>query len=848
MQTLWQDLRYGIRMLAKNPGFTAVAALTLALGIGANTAIFSVINSVLLSTLPVENPQQLVLLTDPDSHGMSVGNQDGDRDLLTYAEFQDIAEHNQVLSGTLAAQSSFRSLPVTVVGVQETGTGAPAGVNMVSGSYFSVLGVTANLGRTFGTEVDKLRDANPVAVISYGFWKSRFGGDPSILNRKLRIRQTTFDVIGVTPPRFFGETVGTAPDIWVPLTMQAEVFPGEDWLSPEKNPVEKTEWLQVMGRLKPGVSVAQAKASINVTFQQYLHSQIGTGSIGGSEKDFLNQHIALVEGSRGASMLHSEFGTPLLILMGVVGLVLLIACANVANLLLARAASRQKEIAVRVAMGAGRARLFRQLLTESVLLAGIGGVLGLLLAQWADAVLLRLVSRGPSPIPLDTHPDAKILGFTLGVSLLTGILFGLAPAIRAARVDLNSVLKGTSRSVVGGATYGGRVPVGKILVVAQVAFSVLLLVVAGLFVHSFQKLTEVQLGYDHDHLLLFGVDPTESGYKAPATAQLYKDLLENIRAIPGVRAATLSQNGLFSHSESNDEVSIDGYKPKSGQQMNARFDEVGPNYFTTVGIPVLMGRDITPEDGGGGQRVGLINQTMARYYFGNENPIGKRIWDMFPTTHDDFVVVGVAADAKYNNLREKTPRRFYVPFFHPIGDVSFARIEVRAAGDPSSLAAAVRAAVKQTAPTLPPIGIHTMNDLVSESLTSDRMVTKLTGFFGALAVLLACIGIYGIMAYAVAGRTGEIGIRMALGARRGDVVWLVLRECLLLVVIGLAIGLPAVLGASKLIKSLLFGLTAADPVALSLATALMFVVAALAGYIPALRASRTDPMAALRYE
>jgi predicted permease len=843
-----QDLRYGMRMLVKTPGFTGVAALTLALGIGANTAIFTVINSVLLSTLPVKSPQELVLLTDPDSRGMSVGSQGGDRDLMTYAEFQNIAEHNQVLSGTLAAQSSSGSLPVRVEGVDQGGTGAPADVSMVSGSYFSVLGVDAILGRNFGTEVDKLRDANPVAVISYGFWQSRFSGDSSVLTRKIRIRQTAFDIIGVTPPRFFGMTVGASPDSWVPLTMQAEVFPGEDWLSPEKNPIEKTEWLQVMGRLKPGVSVAQAKAGINVTFQQYLHSQIGTGSIGDSEKNFLNQHIALVEGSHGASMLHDEFGTPLLILMGVVGLVLLIACANVANLLLARAASRQKEIAVRVAMGAGRTRLFRQLLTESVLLAGIGGVLGLLLAQWADSVLLRLVSRGPSPIPLDTHPDAKILGFTLAVSLLTGIVFGLAPAVRASRVDLNSVLKGTSRSVVGSTALAGRVPVGKILVVAQVAFSVLLLVVAGLFVHSFQKLTEVQLGYDNDHLLLFGVDPIESGYKGPAIAQLYRDLLDNIRPVPGVHGATLSQDGLFSHSESADEISIDGYKPKSGQNMHARFDEVGPNYFTTVGIPILMGRDITPEDGGSGQRVGLINQTMARYFFGDESPIGRRIWDMFPTTHTDFIVVGMAADAKYNSVREKTPPRFYVPFFHPIGDANFARIEVRAGGNPSSLSAAIRAAVKQTAPNLPPIEIHTMNDLVSQSLTSDRMITKLTGFFGALAVLLACIGIYGIMAYAVAGRTGEIGIRMALGAKRGDVVWLVLRESLLLVVIGLVIGLPAVMAVSKLIKSSLFGLTVSDPLVSASAATVMFLVAALAGYIPALRASRTDPMVALRYE
>jgi predicted permease len=641
--------------------------------------------------------------------------------------------------------------------------------------------------------------------------------------------------------------VGAAPDIWVPLTMQAEVYPGEDWLTVEKHPIEKTEWLQVMGRLKADVSVAEAKASLDLTFQQYLESQLG--GIGENDRhNFLDEHLPVKDGRRGASMLQDEFGTPLLVLMGVVGLVLLIACGNVANLLLARATSRQKEIAVRVALGAGRPRLFRQLLTESLLLAGIGGLLGLLLAQWADAVLLRLVSSGSTPIPLDTHPDATILGFTLGVALLTGTLFGLAPALRASRVDLNAVLKGTSRGVIGGTGQGRRARIGKILIVGQVAFSLLLLIVAGLFVHSFRKLSEVQLGYDHDHLLLFGVDPVESGYKGPAIAEMYKALMDNIRVIPGVRGVTLSQNGLFSHSESNDQIKIDGYTPKSGQNMNARFDEVGPNYFTTVGIPILMGRDITAEDGGGGQRVGLINQTMARYYFGNENPLGRRIWDMFPTNVTDFVVVGVAADAKYNSLREQTPRRFYVPFFHPIGEAAFARIEVRASGNPSAVADAVRAAVKQTALNLPPLGIHTMNDLVSQSLTSDRMISKLTGFFGALAVFLACVGIYGIMAYAVSGRTGEIGIRMALGAKRGDVLWLVLRESLLLVGIGVAIGLPTILGVSRIVKSLLFGLSPADPLALGLATVLMFAVAALAGYIPARRASRTDPLVALRYE
>ena len=847
MGTLLADFRYALRVLRKNPGFATVAVLTLALGIGANTAIFTVLNAVLLNSLPVKDPQQLVLLTDPSDRGMSTGSSTGDRGMLTYAEFQDLAARNQVLSGIFAADSMYNDMPVAVEGSGQNGEGAQATVNMVSGSFFNVLGTDALLGRTFTPEVDKRRDASPVAVISYSFWQRRFGGDASVIGREIRIRKTVYDIIGVMPPRFFGMTVGAAPDIWVPLTMQAEVYPGQDWLTVEKHPIEKTEWLQVMGRLKPRVAVAQAKASLDLTFQQYLQSQLG--DISETDRhNFLNEHLPVAEGRRGASMLQDQFGSALLILMGVVGLVLLIACGNVANLLLARATSRQKEIAVRVAMGAGRARLFRQLLTESLLLAGVGGLVGLLLAEWADAVLLRLVSIGSTPIPLDTHVDATILGFTLGISLLTGILFGLAPALRASRVDLNAVMKGTSRAVLGGTSQGRRAPIGKILIVGQVAFSLLLLIVAGLFVHSFRKLSEVQLGYDHDHLLLFGVDPVESGYKGPAIAEMYKALLDSIGATPGVRGVTLSQNGLFSHSESNDQIKIDGYKPKSGQNMNARFDEVGPNYFATVGIPILAGRDITAEDGGTGQRVGLINETMARYYFGNEVPIGRRIWDTFPTNVTDFVVVGVAADAKYNSLREQTPRRFYVPFFHPIGEATFARVEVRVSGKPGSVADAVRGAVKQAAPNLPPVNIHTMNDLVNESLTSDRMITKLTGFFGVLAVLLACIGIYGIMAYAVAGRTSEIGIRMALGADRGHVVWLVLRESLVLVVIGVAIGIPAVMAVSKLIKSLLFGLTASDPVALGLASLLMLAVAALAGYIPARRASRTDPMVALRYE
>ena len=850
MMALWQDLRYGVRMLVRSPGFAAVAVLTLALGIGANTAIFTVINSVLLSTLPVKNPQQLAFLTDPGARGMGVGQQSGDRDRLTYHEYLAIRDRNTVFSGVLAIQTQTLDVPVSAINGADSGgeSSSFGSVNLTSGNFFDVLGVKPILGRTYRSDVDRVRDANPVAVISYKFWQNRFAGAPSAIGSKVRIRRTTFDIIGVAPRNFFGLTVGYAPDIWVPLTMQSEVYPGSDWLSPSKNPHEKTEWLDVVGRLKPGVTVAQAKASLNVLFQQYLAAQIGSTASVEDRKGFLDQHLAVVEGSHGASVVRSDFEQPLLILMGVVGLVLLIACANVANLLLARAASRKKEIAVRVALGATRGRLFRQLLTESTLVGVAGGGLGLILAQWADTVLLRLVSNGPQPIALNVQPDAKVLAFTLGVALVTGVLFGLAPAYRASRVDLNDVLKGTSRGVVGGTARKGRAPIGKVLVVGQVALSLLLLIVAGLFVRSFQKLSDVNLGYDRDHLVVFGVNPKPAGYQGAAGTQVLQEMLDRLRAIPGVRGATLSDNGLLSHRDSRDEIMIDGYTPKSGQNMHAYFDEVAPNFFSTIGTPILMGRDISPGDSGNGQRVGLINETMARYFFGNESPIGRRIWDMFPTTHTDFVVVGVVADSKHDSLREKPQSRFYVPFFHPIGEQASAEIMVRVAGGPASVVPAIRQAVRQVGPNLPAIQIRTMNDVVDQSLSTETMIIKLAGFFGALAVLLACIGIYGIMAYAVTGRTNEIGIRMALGAQRKDVLWLVLRETLLLVLIGVAIGLPAVFGASQLIKNQLFGLSAADPVSLILATVLMFVVAVIAAYIPARRAARTDPMVALRYE
>jgi predicted permease len=531
-----------------------------------------------------------------------------------------------------------------------------------------------------------------------------------------------------------------------------------------------------------------------------------------------------------------------------VGLILLIACANIANILLARSAARQREITVRVAMGAGASRLFRQVFTESILLALIGGAVGLLLAHWADLALLQMVSRGPSPIPLDVHPDAEILSFTFAVSVLTGILFGLAPAFRAARVDLGSVLRGTSR-MVAGTGHIGRAAVGKGLVVAQVALSLLLLIVAGLFIRSFQRLAQVQLGYDRDHVLTFSVSPVSYGYRGAAIAEVYKNMLERLGAIPGVRGASLIDNGLFAESDSNSAVGIEGEKPKTGDDADCPWDLVGPNFFSTAGIPILYGREITPQDSGNGQRVGVVNQEFVHYYFGSgSTPIGKRVHVMTTLGDSDFVIVGLAVTAKQRSVREKPRRRFYVPFFNPIGEASYAWVIVRAVGEPAAVESAVRSAVRQTATNLPPIEIQTMNEVVDETVASDRMITQLSAVFGALAVVLSCIGLYGIMAYAVSGRINEIGIRIALGAQRGNVLWLILRESLLLVTAGVLIGLPAVFATGKWISSLLFGVMPADPAAIAASTILMFLIGTIACYIPAQRAMRVDPMVALRYE
>jgi predicted permease len=846
METLFKDIRYGVRGLLKRPGFTAIVVMTLALGIGANTAIFTVVDAVLLRALPVKDPQQLVFLSNPDRHGVNGGQETGNRFLFSYHEFEWLRDHNQGFSGVFAVQSALSAQPVSVEGANQSVETEHARISAVSGAYFSNLGVNPVRGQTFTEEIDKATAANPVAVISYGYWKNRFAFDPAILGRRIRVRKTSFEIIGVTPPEFSGETVGNAPDLWVPLTMQTEASMAV--LAPPKDVRNKYMWLQIMARLKPGVTLEQAQAGINLTLQQML--QYEASQLSANERPgYLNQRIALAPGGRGASTLRTSFGKPLQILMGLVGLVLLVACANVANLLLARASMREKEIAVRAALGAGRRRLMQQLLTESVLLALLGGGLGLVLALWADALLLRLVSSDSTPIVLDLHPDARMLGFTLGVSALTGILFGLVPAFRAARVDLNSVLKGSGKGTVGGAAQRGRVSAGKILVVGQVSLSVVLLIVAGLFVHSFQKLAQVEPGYDSDHLLQFAVGPSSDNHKG-SPDQLHKEVLERIRAIPSVRSASLSLTGLFSNIDLGMNISIDGYIPPPGQQMGALNDYIGANYFSNAGIPIMLGREVGPQDEGNAPLVGVINQTMARTYFGDANPIGRRIRASSPPMSLDFVVVGIVADSKHDDLRTPTGSWFYTPFFHASRDPNFswAINEVRISGNAGAVAKAIRAAIKETAPLLDTPEIQSIDKLVGQSLTTERMLTQLSSFFGLLALLLACIGLYGVMSYNIASRTNELGIRMALGAQMKDVLMLVIRNGMMLTVLGVVVGLVGSFALTRLMSGLLFGVTPTDATTFITVPLLLICVALVACYIPARRATRVDPLVALRYE
>jgi predicted permease len=826
------DLRYTLRVLRSKPSFTAVAVASLALGIGANTAIFTLIDTVLLRQLPVKDPAGLVMVSDPDASGVFTGTSRGRRGLLSTQEFEQLRDRTVVFSGLLAAQAQ----PAPMEARLGQGPAEQVVTEFVSTGYFRVLGVTPLAGATF--------DGNPAAVISHAFWWRRFGGDPAAIGRAITIRKTQLTIAGIMPPGFSGENVGSRPDIWVPLALQPQLMPGRDWLHDDYSKVERVMWLHVMGRLKPGITRKEAAANVAVVFSQLVKQQAAAGNEE-RRRELLAQTVELSDGRKGASTLRGDASEPLLMLMGVVALVLLIACANIANLLLARAASRQKEIGVRVAMGAGRWRLVRQALTESTVLALAGGAAGLLVSVWGSGALVALTA-GDSINPLETHPDLRVLAFTAALSLATGILFGLAPALRIGAFNPGSALKENSRGLT---ESGRRLSAGRALVAGQVALSLVLLIVAGLFLRTLTNLKNVNLGYARDKLLTVRVDAVEAGYPLDRAGALYSTLLDRLRALPGVRAATFSENGLFGGTESGDEISVEGYKPDKPGGTSARFDQVGPDYFAAVGIPILLGRGIGPEDTASAPKVCVINEALARRFFGGRNPIGKHLTDEFPDTRSTFEIVGVSRNARDHQLRGEVPPRFYLPTTQSLGPGPAAvNFEIRTFADPGRMLQTVRRTIRDVDNNVSTRNAKTFDAVLDDSVEGDRAIAQLSGFFGGVALLLAALGIYGVLSYAIARRTNELGIRVALGAAPGQLLRMILRESLLLVAIGAVCGIPLAFAASRAISSRLYGLGMADPLTLAVAVAALGGVAMLAGFVPARRAARVDPVVALRSE
>jgi predicted permease len=817
---IWYDLRYSARMLLKSRAFTAVAVLSLALGIGANTAIFSLIDTVLLKNLPVKAPEQLYQIAHSGQLGIDEGG--------NFPLYRQIRDHNRSFSDVIAF--NVNHWKVTVGGETEVVFG-----QVVTGNYHSGLGVGAALGRTLTTADDQVPQGHPVAVISHAYWKRRFAQDPGVLGQSLIINLVPFTIIGVTSPDFFGLQVGRSADITVPMSMHPLVGSGAGL-----NNREAWWQLPMLGRLRPGVSPEQARAEVDLLLKQFLDEAQTWPQL----RQDVFQRAELMPAGNGLAELREQFSEPLHILMAIVGLVLLIACANVANLLLARAAARQKEIAIRLALGAGRLRLIRQLLTESVLLAVLGGLLGLLFAHRGADYLVSFIPQNGAPITLHFSPDLRVLGFTVALSLLTGILFGLAPALRATGLDLNPVLKDDARGFGGGRS---RLRLGRLLVVAQVAISLVLLIGAGLFVRSLQKLRGIDTGFDRNNILLFTINAYGTDYRDARLATLYRDLLERVSFIPGVRSASLSGYSPLSGSSQGRRIAVPGFAHQSEEDWSIGVNWVGPNYFETMGISLVAGRAFSTVDNERAPRVVVISESVARYYFPNVNPLGRRITVSQPPEGGECEVVGVVKDAKFQSLRGENRRLVYLSHLQgpPWKLMTFA---LRTEGNPSGLIAAARNEVRAVGKDIPITEVKTLAAQIDETLAQERLVATLAGFFGLLALLLSCLGLYGIMAYAVARRTREIGIRMALGAQPGNVLWQVMRETLALVLIGVVTGLPAAMTAARLIPIPLFELTASDPLTIAMATALLIAVAGPAGYLPARRAARVDPLVALRSE
>jgi len=832
MDQVRQDIRLAFRSLRRAPGFSLIIIVTLGLGIGANTAIFSLMDQVLLRTLPVKDPETLLLFDGPGPfQGRTNNNM-----VFSVPMFRGLEEGSKrVLDGMFARFDTSATLSVGR-------SSERVYTELVSGDYFRVLGVGAVLGRTLGPEDDRVAGAHPVVVLGHGFWQRRFGGDPKVLNQEVRVNGHPMTIVGVAAPRFAGVDNTSPADLFVPLMMKAQMTPTwndlDSW---------RSRWITVMGRLKPGVSREQAAAAMNVVYRQLLAEDFKTvvRTPSSTFKDrFLAKNLSVLPGNKGRSGLRQQFSTPLIVLMGMVGLVLLIACANVANLLLARAASQQKEVAIRLALGAGTWRVVRQRLTESFVLALTGAILGVLFAWWTTTVLIETLPFERAALSLSPDPDLRVVLFAVAISCVTALLFGLAPAFQASKPALTTALKEEVGSIAGG---GRQARFRKGLVVAQVALSVLLLAGAGLFARSLYNLRTLNPGFVTDNLLQFSFDPSLSGYDHARSIALFDRMQSELAALPGVNSVAAAVVPALTESMWSSTVRVQGYEQKEGEDLNPAVNAVAPGYFSTMGMPLVMGRDFRASDVAGAPQVAVINEKMAKYFWGDENPLGKRFgWGRHDGTYP-IEVIGVVRDSRFATLRDEVPRFVYTPYAQA-EELNTMTFYLRVHPDAGGIPASVRQAVQRIDPNLPIFDMKSMEAQVDESLFVERLVASLSLLFGGLATVLAAVGLYGVMSYTVSRRTREIGIRMALGAARNSVLWMVLREVAVMAAAGIVLGLPIAIGVSRFVQSQLYGLSPTDPATLGLAAVILGGVAMFAGYVPARRATRVDPMLALRYE
>jgi len=832
---MWNDLRYGLRTLRRSPVFAAVAVLSLALGIGANTSIFSLMSQVMFRMLPVAEPERLVVFhAEGEREGSS--SKDSQEAVFSYPMYRDLRDRSEVFEGVMARSSAAVSL-------MYGGQTDRARGEIVSGNFFEVLGVRAALGRVFTADDDRVPGGHPVVVLGYGYWKRRFGGNPALVNQSVTVNGHPMVVIGVAPAGFHGVLSSNTPDVLLPVMMKREATP--NWNSFD---ARQDRWLNIFGRLKPGVSMKRAEAALQGLYRAASEEDLARMShpLSGHDRDeYLSQKLELRPAAQGINSLRADWENPLLALMAMVGLVLLIACANVANLMLARATGRQKEIAIRLAIGAARAAIARQLVLESLLIAMAGGLVGLIVTSWTTAALLGFLPDGATGGWLNASLDWRTFCFCAALTIGTGILFGLAPALASTRPNVAPALMEQSGSA---GARGAQVWLRKVFIVAQVAVSVVLLVGAGLFGRSLFNLMTENPGFQTRNLLRFSVDPSLNGYDLVRGQAFYRELQKRLAMLPGVRSVGGASLGPFGNGRRAGNITLEGYRVKEDEYTGASQDALTPDYVRTMGIPLVAGREFSPRDGAGAQKVALVNEAFAKRYSRAGRLLGKHFG--FGGGHEtklEWEIVGIVRDIKYGNLREQADPFVYVPTTQQ-DHLERMTFFVRAANDENKLGPEVRALVQNMDANLPVFGMSLMEVRLADSIYRDRLIAILASAFGALATLLAAIGLYGVVAFNVTRRTAEMGLRMALGALPTDVVAMVMKEAGLLVAIGGLIGLGAAVALSRLIESQLFGMKANDPFVFSAAAMVLALAGGLAGYIPARRASRIDPIRALRYE